>query len=324
MHIVVTGGAGYLGSVVVRLLQEMDYKVTVLDNLSRGFISTVPQGVRFIKSDVADLDKHLTKNDKVDAIVHLAAYAYVGESVQQPKMYWSNNVVQSVKLLQCMENLGIKKIVFASSCATYGVPKIMPITERTPTKPVNAYGMTKLSIDMALASEALAHGVAATSLRFFNLAGSYKDAGELHSPETHLIPNTLIAAAGNDKLRIFGTDYPTPDGTCIRDYIHVLDLAIAIEKSLHKTKHGEHAIYNLGTGNGLSNKQIVDSVRSVTGREFAVNYEDRRPGDPPRLVASNDLAKKELGWEPKHSTLDEMIGSAWHFYQTTLPKLVTA
>ena len=316
MHILVTGGAGYIGSVTTRLLRESGHTVTIIDNLSRGFEAAVPPDVQLIKADVADIAQVLTPQDGIDAVVHLAAFAYVGESVHSPELYWNNNVVSSIRLLDGMRALDIRKIVFASSCATYGTPKIMPITEDTPTNPVNPYGMTKLAIDMVLGTESHAHDLAATSLRFFNVAGAYKDAGERHNPETHIIPLALDTAAGKrDNFTLYGTDYETPDGTCVRDYIHVVDLAKAIELSLHSTKRGEHNIYNLGTGIGFSNKQILDAVKKVTGKDFVVEYGDRRAGDPPTLVASNTRAIRRLGWKPEHSSLEGMIGDAWRFYR---------
>lgn len=320
MNVIVTGGAGYVGSVVARRLTESGHTVIIVDNLSRGFADSLPKNIRFIKSNVQDLEGLITEADNVDAVVHLAAFAYVGESVLKPELYWNNNVIGSIQLLNFMRKIGIRKIVFASTCATYGVPESMPITEDMPTRPVNSYGMSKLAIDMALTSESIAHNLAATSLRFFNVAGAYKDAGERHDPETHIIPLALEAAANNSTLNIFGSDYPTPDGTCVRDYIHVVDLAIAIEKSLETTKNGEHKIYNLGTGHGLSNKEIVEAVKKVTGREFTVQYADRRPGDPPTLVASSIHAKSDLGWEPRHSAIEAMISDAWRFRQELVTK----
>ncbi len=316
MNIIVTGGAGYVGSVVTRLLHEAGHTVTIIDNLSRGFRESLPPDVRFIQADVADITKVITKADTIDAVVHLAAYAYVGESVHQPELYWNNNVVSTIKLMDGMRELGIRRIVFASTCATYGASDEPLITEDSPTKPVSPYGMSKLAIDMALTSESIAHDLAATSLRFFNVAGAYADAGERHDPETHIIPLTFDAAAGKiDKFTLYGTDYPTPDGTCVRDYIHVLDLARAIELSLSSTPRGEHRIYNLGTGTGFSNKEMIEAVKKVTGKDFEVSYGERRPGDQPALVAANKRAKEMLGWEPQHSTLEKMIGDAWRFYQ---------
>ena len=316
MKILVTGGAGYIGSVASRKLTEAGHEVVIIDNLSRGSEVAVRPEMRFIKADVADIAKVLKKEDRIEAVVHLAAFAYVGESVQNPEIYWNNNVVGTIKMLDGMRELGIGKIVFASTCATYGEPEKMPITEDIPARPVNAYGMTKLAMDMALASEARAHELAATSLRFFNVAGAYKDAGERHEPETHIIPLALEAATGKrDAFTLYGNDYPTPDGTCIRDYIHVLDLVRAMDMSLQKTSAGTHNIYNLGTGTGFSNKEILEAVKKITGKDFKIKFGERRPGDPPSLVASNKRAKDELGWEPRHSTLEEMIGDAWRFAQ---------
>jgi len=316
MNILITGGAGYIGSVAARMLREVGHTVTILDNLSRGFEPALPDDVRFIQADIADITEVLSTDDGIEAVIHLAAYAYVGESVQQPELYWNNNVVGTIKLLEGMRQLNIRTIVFASSCAAYGIPDRMPITEDMPARPVNAYGMTKLAMDMALTSEATAHGLAATSLRFFNVAGSYQDGGERHNPETHIIPLALAAAAGTrPNFLLYGSDYDTPDGTCVRDYIHVLDLARAMEMALKGAQAGEHRMYNLGTGTGFSNKQVIEAVKDITGSDFPVTYGDRRPGDPPTLVASNLRAKKELGWEPIHSSLEKMIGDAWRFYQ---------
>ncbi len=314
MRVMVTGGAGYIGSVVVRRLVESGHVVVIVDNLSRGFKESVPPDVQFIEADVQDLESAIPASEAFDAVVHLAAYAYVGESVMQPELYWNNNVIGSIKLLNFMRSRNIKKIVFASTCATYGASESV-ITETSPAVPVSAYGMSKLAVDMALASESIAYSLAATCLRFFNVAGAYRDAGERHDPETHIIPLALKAATENGVLTIFGTDYPTPDGTCVRDYIHVLDLAIAIEKSLLLTKNGEHKIYNIGTGVGLSNKQIVETVKKVTGHAFTVDYTSRRPGDAPCVVASSNYTKEDLGWEPQHSTIENMISDAWRFRQ---------
>jgi UDP-glucose 4-epimerase len=321
MNILVTGGAGYVGSVISRFLRQSGHNITVLDNLSRGFQVALEPDVRFIQADIANITDVITPANNFDAVVHLAAYAYVGESVEKPELYWNNNVVGTIKLLDGLRELGIRKIAFASTCATYGEPTKVPITENEPTSPVNTYGMSKLAIDMALSSEARTHDLAATSLRFFNVAGAFQGAGERHNPETHIIPLALDAASGRRKtFTIFGADYPTPDGTCIRDYIHVLDLARAIELSLASTKNGEHKIYNLGTGHGFSNKEILEVIKKITGKDFPVKIGDRRPGDPPKLVAANELAHKELGWQPEHSTLEEMINDAWQFHQNSTPQ----
>lgn len=318
MKIIVTGAAGYIGSVMAAYLTEEGHEVIALDNLSRGSENAVPKGVRFIKADIRDLDTVVTAKDNVEAIVHLAAYAYVGESVEKPELYWENNVVGTLGLLRGMRNLGIKKLVFASTCATYGEPETVPITENESTKPVNAYGMTKLAIDMAIASESRAHGLAATSLRFFNVAGAYKEYGEQHSPETHIIPLALDVASGKrSQFSLFGDDYETPDGSCVRNYIHVADLALAAKLALEKLAPSIHSIYNLGSGNGFSNREVVKVTEAVTGKVIPLNVEERRPGDPPKLVAASEKVKKELGWEPKYPALEQMIGDAWRFHQVT-------
>jgi UDP-glucose 4-epimerase len=317
MKLVVTGGAGYIGSVMAAYFLEAGHQVIVIDNLSRGFRDAVPKGARFIQADISDIAKVVYKKDKIEAVVHLAAFAYVGESVEKPDLYWQNNVVGTLKLLAGMRRLNIKKLVFASTCATYGVPLKMPITEDMPARPINPYGMTKLAMDMAITSEAEAYGLGATSLRFFNVAGAYKGFGERHNPETHIIPQVLAAAAGEEKyFSIFGDDYDTPDGSCVRDYIHVVDLAEAAVLALQNQKPCRHNIYNLGNSNSFSNKQVVTAAQKVTGRKIAVRIGARRPGDPPNLIGSSQKIKKELGWQPSHPKLDEMIASAWQFYQT--------
>lgn len=316
MKVVVTGGAGYIASVMVRRLLEEGHEVIIVDNLSRGFKEAIPKGAKFIQADVGDLDKVLTKQDGVEAVMHWAAYAYVGESVKDPGLYWENNAIGTLRLLKAMRNLDIKKLVFASSCATYGCPEKMPITEDTPTNPVNSYGMTKLTADMAISTEAEAYDLAAISLRFFNVAGCYQDAGERHDPETHIIPLALAAIAGDlPAFTIFGDDYPTPDGTNVRDYVHVVDLAQAGIKALARLEAGKHKIYNLGNGGGFSNKQVAEAVEKVTGKKLPLKIGPRRPGDPPVLVASSAKAETELGWKPERPTLEQMISDAWEFYQ---------
>lgn len=317
MKVLVTGGAGYIGSVTTRLLQEAGHEVIVLDNLSHGHRNAVPIGVRFIESDVAFLAKHINEDDKIDAIVHLAAYIAAGESMQKPEMYWQNNTQQTLVLLNTMRRLRIKKLIFASTAAVYGNPTEVPITEDSPKSPTNTYGMTKLAIDMAITSEAWAHDLAATSVRFFNVAGAYKGAGERHPAETHLIPLALEVAAGErESLSLFGTDYETRDGTCVRDYIHVADLARAMILALDKLEPGKHSIYNLGNGNGFTNREVLESVKRVTRNDIPVYEEDRREGDPAMLIASSDRARQELGWEPERPDLDDIIRDAWDFFQT--------
>ncbi|HTH71957.1 MAG TPA: UDP-glucose 4-epimerase GalE, partial [Candidatus Pristimantibacillus sp.] len=263
-----------------------------------------------------DIARVITPDDGIEAVVHLAGLIAAGESMVKPEMYWHNNVTQTIDLLDGMRQLGIKQLVFASSAAVYGNPAELPITETTATNPTNTYGMTKLAMDMAITSECLAHGLAATSLRFFNVAGAYGKYGERHRSETHIIPLVLQAAdEGRGSFSIFGNDYPTPDGTCVRDYIHVLDLAKAIEMSLAKPEAGKHKIYNLGNGDGFSNKQVVEAVQKVTGKELSIEFGPRREGDPATLIASSQRAHDELGWSPSKPSLEEMIADSWEFYQ---------
>lgn len=316
MKILVTGGAGYVGSVTVALLLEAGYEVVVLDNLVMGHQDALPESVRLIQAEVQDIAKVITVDDGVEAVVHLAGLIAAGESMVKPEIYWHNNVSQTIDMLDGMRQLGIKQLVFASSAAVYGNPAEIPITETTATSPTNTYGMTKLAMDMAITSECLAHGLAAVSLRFFNVAGAYGKYGERHRTETHIIPLALQAAAeGRGAFPVFGNDYPTPDGTCVRDYIHVLDLARAVEMSLAKPEAGKHKIYNLGNGGGFSNKQVVEAVQRVTGKELAVEFGPRREGDPATLIASSQRAHDELGWTPSKPTLEEMIADSWEFYQ---------
>lgn len=317
MRILVTGGAGYIGSVTTRLLIENGHEVMVLDNLSHGYRDALPSNVRFVKGDVRDLHKLFKSSDNIDAIIHMAAFIAAGESMQKPELYWQNNTLQTFDMLAGMRSLGIKKLIFASTAAVYGNPIHIPITENDPKNPTNTYGMTKLAMDMAITSEAWAHGLAATSVRFFNVAGAFKDAGERHPVETHLIPLALQAAAGQrDALALFGTDYDTKDGTCVRDYIHVADLARAMILALGKLEIGQHTIYNLGNGNGFTNREVLETVQRVTGKMFVINEEPRREGDPAILIASSERAATELGWHPERPEIDDIISDAWKFYLT--------
>ena len=319
MRVVVTGGAGYIGSVTSAVLLEAGYEVIVLDNLSRGFRDAVPAGVTFIEGDIANFDACIPKDAKIDAVVHLAGYIAVGESMQAPELYWQNNVAGTLSLLAALRRRDIRKLVFASTAAVYGEPTELPLTEKAVTKPTNVYGMTKLAIDMAIASESWAHDLDATSLRFFNVAGAYKQYGERHSPETHLIP--LLLKVAKDKkgaFTIYGDDYPTRDGTCIRDYIHVYDLACAIKLSLETKHFGRHDIYNLASNRGYTNREVAEVVKKVTGTEFPIEIGPRRSGDPAVLMASYQKAKDELGWEPSISSLETMVDDAWR-YALTIP-----
>ncbi len=317
MKILVTGGAGYIGSIMCARLLEEGHEVIVLDNLSQGHETSVPAGVsKFIKADIREITRVVKAEDRIEAVIHLAAFIAAGESMTQPELYWQNNTVGTLTLLDGMRKLGIRKMVFASTAAVYGNPETIPIREDAAKNPTNTYGMTKLAIDMAITSECLAHGLAATSLRFFNVAGAYKGAGERHPEETHIIPIALEAAAGKRPgFTIFGDDYPTTDGTCVRDYIHVVDLALAALLALDKLTPGVHGIYNLGNGDGFSNKQVIDAVEQVTGCKIPLTVGPRREGDPALLVASSERAQQELGWKPSKPSLEEMIGDAWEFIQ---------
>lgn len=321
MKLLVTGGAGYVGSVTSRLLLDAGHEVVVLDNLSTGFREAVAPEATFVEADIRDAAQVLTPEAGFDAVLHFAGLIAAGESMVKPELYWEHNVVRSLALLAAVRAAKVPRMVFSSTAAVYGNPTELPITESATKSPTNTYGGTKLTFDLALTSEAFAHGLAAVSLRYFNVAGAYTRAdgtaiGERHDPETHLIPIALQVASGKrDKLQLFGDDYPTDDGTCVRDYIHVEDLARAHLLALTAATAGEHRIYNLGNGNGFSNKQVVEVAREVTGHELPVEIAPRRDGDPAALVASSALARDELGWIPAKNTLQDMIGDAWAFYR---------
>ncbi len=316
MRLLVTGGAGYVGSIVAQRLLERGDEVTVLDSLSRGHRGAVPEGAEFVQADLLDpgaLSAALAPG--FDGVLHFAALALVAESVAHPERYYRVNVIGSLNLLDAMREAGIGRIVFSSTCATYGEPDTVPISEDEIPTPVNAYGNSKLAVDRMLSDEARAHGLAAVSLRYFNVAGASAPFGEDHEPETHLIPLILRAATGDrSHVSVFGTDYPTEDGTAVRDYIHVVDLARAHLLALENAVPGRHDVYNLGSGTGYSVRQVIEAVRRVTGREFDVREEPRRPGDPPVLVAANAKAREGLGWEPERS-LDDMVADAWAWHQ---------
>jgi UDP-glucose 4-epimerase len=313
VKLLVTGGAGYIGSVVTALLLEAGHSVVVADDLSTGHADAVPPGVEFIKARIHDAVEFM--DPSYDAVLHFAAKSLVGESVSRPEIYWHNNVVGTLALLDAMRQAGVHRIVFSSTAATYGEPERMPITEQTPPRPTNPYGMTKLTVDTMLGTECAAHGLGAVSLRYFNVAGSYRSFGERHDPETHLIPNLLKVAAGEvEYAKVFGTDYPTSDGTAVRDYLHVVDLADAHLRALEAIRPGKHRIYNLGSGNGYSVREVLDAVREVTGHEIPAVDSPRRAGDPPALIASNALAAAELGWTPTRG-ITQMAADAWEFAQ---------
>jgi len=318
MKLLVTGGAGYIGSIVAQQLLDAGHEVVVLDNLSRGHRAAVPDGARFVEADLLDPERlGSAVAEGFDGALHFAAFALVGESVSQPELYWRNNVVGSLNLLDALRAAGVKRLVFSSTCAVYGEPERVPMDETTPTAPVNPYGVSKLAVDQMIGDECRAHGLGAVSLRYFNVAGASGCLGEDHYPETHLIPNVLRAAQGlQECVQIFGTDYPTPDGTAVRDYIHIEDLAAAHLLALDGARPGEHRIFNLGNGNGFSVREVIDAARAVTGLEIPVREADRRPGDPPMLVAASGRIRAELGWEPRKPALAEMVADAWAFAQS--------
>jgi UDP-glucose 4-epimerase len=309
----VTGGAGYVGSVVARHLLEAGHEVTVLDNLSTGFREGVPSGAAFVEGDIRDAGKWLDAS--YDGVLHFAAFSQVGESVVKPEKYWENNVGGTMALLGAMRDAGVRTLVFSSTAATYGEPEQVPMPETLPTNPVNSYGNSKLAVDRMIGDECRAHGLGAISLRYFNVAGASGELGEDHYPETHLIPLVLQAAAGTrEHVSVFGTDYPTEDGTAVRDYIHVEDLGRAHLLAMDAIVPGTHTVYNLGNGLGFSVRQVIEAARKVTGREIPVKEEPRRPGDPAQLVASSEKVRAELGWEPEKD-LEAMIADAWAWRQ---------
>ncbi|MER5752261.1 UDP-glucose 4-epimerase GalE [Streptomyces sp. NPDC002088] len=310
----VTGGAGYVGSVVAQHLLEAGDEVTVLDNLVTGFREGVPAGAAFIEGDIRDAAKWL--DSSYDAVLHFAAYSQVGESVVKPEKYWDNNVGGTMALLGAMRDAGVRKLVFSSTAATYGEPVSSPITETDPTAPTSPYGASKLAVDHMITGEAAAHGLGAVSLRYFNVAGAYGAQGERHDPESHLIPLVLQVAQGRrDAISVFGDDYPTPDGTCIRDYIHVADLAEAHLLAVEAARPGEHLICNLGNGNGFSVREVIETVRQVTGHPIPEVAAERRGGDPAVLVASAATAREKLGWNPSRADLAGIVADAWEFAQ---------
>ncbi|MBX7269214.1 UDP-glucose 4-epimerase GalE [Micromonospora sp. Llam7] len=321
MKLLVTGGAGFIGSVVTRMLLDAGHEVVVLDDLRTGHRGALAPDATHVAAGIHDAAEVLTVRAGFDGVLHLAALIAAGESMVAPEKYWHNNTVGSLALLDAVRAAGVPRLVFSSTAAVYGNPTELPIPETAVKAPTNTYGATKLAVDMALTSEAIGHGLAAVSLRYFNVAGAHLDGdvalGERHDPETHLIPIALeVAAERREKLQLFGDDYPTADGTCIRDYIHVADLARAHLLALDAATAGQHRIYNLGNGNGFTNRQVVEVVREVTGHPVPVEVAPRREGDPAELVASSALARAELGWQPRKPTLHDMVTDAWDFYRT--------
>lgn len=319
MNVLVVGGAGYIGSHMCRALLRAGHDVTVLDNLSTGFPEALKEG-RLVRGDLLDRETtiRVLRDYHIEAVMHFAAAALVGESVTQPAKYYENNVVAALQLLEAMRACSVGKIVFSSTCATYGVPQTVPITEREPQFPVNPYGFTKLVIERAMDDYAQAYGLAFAALRYFNASGASPqgDIGEDHDPETHLIPIVLQAALRQrPHVTIYGDDYPTPDGTCIRDYVHVDDLAAAHLAALERLQPGQGIKVNLGTGIGYSVRQVIEACRQVTGCEIREVIGARRPGDPPELVADASLARQVLDWMPKYQRLRPIVETAWNWHR---------
>lgn len=314
MKLLVTGGAGYVGSVCAAVLIERGHDVTIIDNFTTGNRDAVPSGAALIEGDVRDVVADVLSGADFDGVIHFAARSLVGESVEQPAEYWQHNVVTTLALLEAMRMNKVNNLVFSSTAATYGEPEQVPITEDMPTVPTNAYGATKLAIDYAISSYATAYGLGATSLRYFNVAGAYGTIGENREVETHLIPLVLQVALGHrEKISMFGDDWPTPDGTAVRDYIHILDLAQAHVLALESNTGGTHRIFNLGSGDGYSVKQVVEMCREVTGHPIPAEIAPRRAGDPATLIASSEKAQRELGWKPAHTDLRTIVSDAWAF-----------
>lgn len=320
MNITVIGGAGYIGSHAVKLLVERGHHVTAIDNLVNGHRAAVHPQAKFYVSDLANTAGliDIFQKEDTEAVMHFAASAYVGESVADPRKYYRNNVSNTVSMLDAMHACDIKRLVFSSTCATYGVPERVPMTEDLPQRPISPYGESKLMVEHILTDVAKAEGLAFAAPRYFNVAGASLDAtiGEDHKPESHLIPVLLSVAAGQKShMDLFGTDYLTPDGTCVRDYIHVWDLVEAHLVLLENLQPGKGIFYNLGVGRGYSNREIIRAVEKVTGRKITIKEAPRRPGDPPALYASPDKIKDELGWSAKITDLDQIVATAWNWFQ---------
>ena len=318
----VVGAAGYIGSHAVKQLTEAGHRVVAVDNLFRGHRAAVEPEVPFHRVDLAETSRlaGLLRENAVDCVMHFAALAYVGESVTEPLTYYRNNTAGTISLLEAMHAAGVKRMVFSSTCATYGEPATVPIVETTGQEPINPYGWSKLFVERVLKDCAAAdRQFAFVALRYFNVAGTAADGslGEDHDPETHLIPVILQTALGiREKVTVFGTDYPTPDGTCIRDYVHVEDLCAAHIAAMKALEPGDTRFYNLGIGRGYSVREVLDAAGRVTGREIAVEYGDRRPGDPPILFANADKIRQELGWSAGYKEIDEIVGTAWNWMKS--------
>jgi UDP-glucose 4-epimerase len=318
MRVLVTGGAGYIGSVVAAQLVAAGHEVTVLDDLSTGFADAVPAGAAFVKGTLRDCAAEVLA-DGIEAVLHFAAKSLVGESVADPAKYWSNNLGGTIALLEAMREIRVRTIVFSSTAAVYGEPSRAPVEESDPARPTSPYGASKLAVDTTLTEFARLYGFGAVSLRYFNVAGAARAAdgawlGERHTPETHLIPNVLAAAVEGRRVQVFGDDYPTPDGTCVRDYIHVADLADAHLRALEACRPGQHRVYNLGNGAGFSVREVIGVCQEVTGRDIGTDVAPRRPGDPAVLVASSARIQADLGWRAARD-LRAMAADAWRFTQ---------
>ncbi|GAB3694842.1 UDP-glucose 4-epimerase GalE [Corynebacterium nasicanis] len=317
MKLLVTGGAGYIGSVCAQVLLEAGHDVVIIDNFSTGNRAAVPAGARLVEGDVRDVAATVLGEGDIDGVIHFAARSLVGESMEKPEEYWQHNVVTTLSLLDAMRAHGVNNLVFSSTAATYGEPAVVPITEDMATAPTNPYGASKLAIDYIITSYARAHGLGATSLRYFNVAGAYGQIGENREIETHLIPLVLQVALGHrDKIFMFGDDWPTADGTPVRDYIHVRDLADAHVLALQSNRPGTHRIYNLGSGDGYSVRQVIDMCREVTGHPIPAEVAPRRAGDPATLIASSAKIQEELGWNPTRTDLETIVTDAWAFTRT--------
>ena len=319
MKLLVTGGAGYIGSVCTHALVRAGHQVVVLDDLSTGFAETIPVGVEFHQLPVHQIAQVLTPDAGFDGVLHFAAKIEVSISVARPDVFWDVNVGGTMAVLNAIRAAGTPRMLFSSTGSMYDSAATQgKLTEDAPVRPTNPYSATKLAVDLMLAGECEAYGLGAASLRYFNAAGADGSLGERHTPESHLIPVVLQVAGGQrDELMLYGDDYPTPDGTCIRDYIHVADLAAAHLLALAAIKPGRHQIYNLGNGDGYTNKQVIEAAREVTGRPIPVKLAPRRPGDPTASVAASDKARREFGWRPAKPDLREIIADAWAFHQAT-------
>ena len=320
-RVVVTGGAGYIGSHAVRALSDAGHAVAVLDDLSAGHEQSLPSGVTLVKAAIHDRAAvhRLLVEHRADAVMHFAAWLAVGESVRKPLEYFQNNVAGTLAVLEAMRDAGVKRFIFSSTCAVYGEPASVPIVETLDKHPINAYGETKLTIERALPHLEVAHGIKWVALRYFNAAGAHPDGsiGEDHADEIHLIPLAIRAANGGTPLKVFGEDYPTPDGTCLRDYIHVCDLADAHIRALEALERGlPSGAYNVGTGTPHSVKAVIDAVGRVVGRPVAWDPAPRRPGDPAVLYAASERAQRELGWRPQYADLEVIVGHAWQWHST--------